>query len=376
MTDEAPQDPTTEITAADRHPPVPEIAPADFHYPFGAEGAPTQLPSPADSAKLSSKKTYTYAMICAVFGILFGVVIAVYLGGFDHRAGPDDLGLVHSAADGLQGHLITNWDGKLAYRLTIAPGDPQQRVAFALAVTNSPRPVAFDFQTKDPLGFVLCTGNIVLKFDPTKAKALAATAQQFPGGQANAAPAAPDQAAQAVEVARLESQELDRERGKDIFQNDIGSDGGIESITAQGELPCDRKASERAVSWTFTSNFPTLAEQGQLGQASPEVLAAAASQASAAPQPSAARRSYKSKAPAPPVTYSIEGDDDIMEFDVARGIISTMTGKIYLIDKKSTEGLSPAWQDFPVRIHYVCNQVSGCTLMHAGAGVLHVRMSK
>jgi len=373
MTEEGEQDPDKEIAEPEQSPPPPVVAAADFHYPFGSAEAPTQLAAPADSPKLTAKKTYIYAVICAGLGILVGVAIADHYGSFDRVSGPDDLGLVSSDADGLKGHLITNWDGKLEYRLTIVPGDPQQRAGFSLAVTNSPHPVAFDIQIKDPLGFVLCGGTIAVKFDPTKAQAVAAAPSQPQGGQANTANGGPDQTAQAAAAARSEAQEANREQGKNIFENDIGKDGEIESITAQGELPCSKKAYARAVSWSYTSNFPSLAEQAQLSQPPQE---AAVSEAAAPSAPSAVRKRAKAKAPAPPVSYSIEGDDDIMEFDVARGVISTITGKTYLIDKKSAESSAPAWQDFPVRIHYVCNQSSGCTLMHAGAGVLHVRMSR
>jgi hypothetical protein len=75
-------------------------------------------------------------------------------------------------------------------------------------------------------------------------------------------------------------------------------------------------------------------------------------------------------------SYSIEGDDAIVEYDVTRGIVETISGKTFLIYKKSGEDVGSKWQDYPVSIHYRCDRTSMCTLTNAGAGALRARMSR
>ncbi len=375
MIDTGHQDPDDDLDEHDKRPPIPELTEADLHYPYGAGSVPAAVaPPPTEKPpKPPINKTLVFAVIGTGLGLLVGIAIAAQLGRFDRLTGPYDLGSVNSSADGLNGHLFTEWDGKLEYRLTITPVYPQQRAGFALAVTNSPRPISFDIQLKDPVGFVLCGKNILLKFDPTKPQALAAAGLAPGTGQTNAANASLDHTAQAIELARLESQELDREHGKDIFQNDLGKDGEIESISAQGDLSCSRKASENAVSWSFTSSFPSFAEQDDLAKPQAEAPVIAAGPP---PRGSAPRRKAKTRTVETPAPYFTEGDDAIVEFDVSRGIIGTSEGRFFFIDRKIAEGAGAAWQDFPVRIHYTCEQASACTLMHAGLGALHVRMTR
>ena len=81
--------------------------------------------------------------------------------------------------------------------------------------------------------------------------------------------------------------------------------------------------------------------------------------------------------PAPePLPFTIEGDDAIVEFDPSFGVIETRGRKLFLIDKATAAAANTAWQDFPVSIHFHCDQMSNCVLMHSGLGALRVRMKR
>ncbi len=49
-----------------------------------------------------------------------------------------------------------------------------------------------------------------------------------------------------------------------LFQNIYGPAGQIVAISSEGTMPCSKSDWAKAVSWSFTSNFPTLDEQNAL----------------------------------------------------------------------------------------------------------------
>ena len=220
ITDGGRQEPGGERTEADSQNPTGEITDADLHHTLGPFDATTdaeqQPPTYKPSSKPAASPTYTYAVMAAGAGILFGVAFAANFWRTSSPTGPYDLGSATSSANGLKGHLLTTWDKEVEYRLTIGPGDQGQQAGFALAISNPPRPLSFDIQLKNPLGFVLCSTNILLKYDPGNAGLRA--------GNANASNDSGGQIAQGADTAQLEAQELARERGKDIFQNQFGPD--------------------------------------------------------------------------------------------------------------------------------------------------------
>ena len=168
--------------------------------------------------------------------------------------------------------------------------------------------------------------------------------------------------------AQLEAQELKREQGKDIFQNQIAPDGQVAAINAQGEISCSAKAYENTTQWSFSTNFPSLGEQEEWLERQQKM------------RPSAAQKSAARKKAAKPAVkllpFSVEGDDAIIEFDVNRGVIETIGRKTFFIDKTSTQNAGPVWQEYPVSIHFRCNWSSDCTLMHSGAGALRARLRR
>jgi hypothetical protein len=367
MTDLPQQDP-----AAGKPDPGQQVAIADSarQHPgtVASEAAPQSLAS--EPVKSNANATYVYAVIAVGLGILFGVAFALIALRPNGRSNPYDLGSVVSNADGLTGHLVLNWTDKLRYHLVVEPSDPLKLAQFSLAVNRPPRPLSFDIQLKDSAGSALCNRTIVLKFDPKQAAAFAASDGAPQDGTEDAG-----QVAQGVDIAKAEALELKREFGLDIFQNAVGPDGQIASISSEGEIPCSRQAYERATSWSFSPDFPTLDEQAELlkRQAAANNPTEQASVADKAPAP---HRKAKKKPPAPPTAFAIEGDDELVGVDASKGIIETSTRKFFVIDKLAAGDNSAAWQDVPANVHYKCDLNAVCSLRRAGAVVLYARLRR
>jgi hypothetical protein len=319
---------------------------------------------------LSSPPNF-YATVGVGLGILAGIVISWNLGS---PTGPYDLGPVTNGGAGLRGRLFTKWDKKLQYRLTIEPSYQEQMAGFSLAAGNSPHPLSVEIHLQDSQGFVLCGKEIVLRFDPRNPVALAASNPEPPAGKTDAGGKAPDnQVAQGIDFAQLETQEAARERGKDIFQNQIGPEGQIESISSQGSLPCSRESYENTTNWSFSTDFPSVAEQDAMMKRLTETHAAATHPPS---ETSEARRKKVTK-PAPNTQlFFIEGDDVIMDYDASTGIIATRGEKAFSIDKTGAEANALKGRNLPLRIHYRCDQTGNCTLTSASGGALHTRLRR
>jgi hypothetical protein len=342
--------------------------------------APSTVPPPAAKApvagsqKSNPSRTRLYIGIGAVagLGLIFGCIIALISSRMGSPEELHDWGSVTSDSAGLKGHLFTQWDKKLGYRLALQPSDPNRQAGFAFAVAHSPRPLAIEIHLRDAQGFVVCSRAILLKYDPASAPALAASNPAPQAGPADAANAAGNPPAHAVEEL-LAAQEAERELGKEVFKEDIGPDGQIAAIDAQGEFPCSEQAYASAFSWSFAPDFPSLADQDALLKGQNVAQASVGQPPAATPAP---RRKAPRISAAPLLSFTIEGDDAIVEFDVSRGIIETRAGKTFLFNKGSGEIVNPKWQDYPVNIHYKCDQASACTITHSGAGALRVRLSR
>ncbi len=355
MIDTDQQDPNGERKDEDRQHPRGERTDADMHYPFGAPVEP-EPPSPAEEPALNTtKRLYIYAAVTIGVGVLIGMGFAVSSWLTSSPPGTFNLGQATAGAQGLTGQLFTEWNDKLIYRLTIGPTGDEQHAGFALAVSNPPRPVSFDIQVKDPLGFVLCSKTVVLRYDPSLAAAASGQAQD-----------------QAAAIAQMQAQELARERGKDIFQNALGPDGKVATISAQGDIPCTKKAYEKAASWSFSTDFPALAEQAELLKRQAEAEAKAERLAR---QSEAARKKAKRQAAATPLHFAVEGYDRISWSDPSLGVVGTDGGKTFVIDQRSR--LNSGWQAFPANIHYTCDQNAACTITRTGSAVvLHARLRR
>lgn len=380
--DDTPRNPYRIIENSNLRDPFKSIADPAMHYPFvvpadtnrqGPSEEP-QLPPPSPFAgwiqrlrTFTATPTRAYVSLGIGLGILAGVIIAALSWHISNPEGPYDLGTVASTAVGLKGHLFTKWDKRLEYRLALEPGTPKQQAGFAFAVANSPRPLSVGIQLNDGKGFVVCSWEIALKYEARNAAFPTADALT---AKTDAASLSTEQMAQDLDFARQDADELQREQGKDIFQNEIVPDGKIAATNAQGEAPCSKKAYENTSYWSFSPNFPSLAEQEQLLKRREEA------QANAGRLSSATRKRLTAKIAARPLILTIKGDDAIVEYDASRGVIETSAGKIFLFDKSSADGNDSRWQDYPVSVHYKCDQNSSCTLKHAGIDALRVRLRK
>jgi hypothetical protein len=98
--------------------------------------------------------------------------------------------------------------------------------------------------------------------------------------------------------------------------------------------------------------------------------------AGAARASSTASAARKKKAAIQLLPFTVEGDDAIVDFDAAQGVIATRGRKTFFLDKAAGAAADSAWQDYPVNIHYRCDQSSNCTLTHSGLGGLRARMKR
>lgn len=319
-------------------------------------GKPLLQPQPA---KWDKSPIVRFAAIGGFLGIVFGACLIGFTWLFGKPDGPYDLGNSFSTAVGLKGHLYTKWDDdKVQYRLSFEPTEPKTAPAFALAVSNPPRPLSISIQLKDAMGFVLCSRDIALKYDPTASASAPGPADT---GKSGSTPATP------VDMAQLFAAENQREQGKDLFQPLNGPDGQIASINAQGQIPCTDKAYSKVVGWGFTPDFPSLTEQTET------IKQQVAKQVEEVRQ-AAARKRGPQKPVDKTITFSIEGDDSIMGYDPTVGLLETGTGDSFYIEKDASATIMSAWQAFPIRVHYRCDSTSFCTLTQVSSGaVLHAR---
>jgi hypothetical protein len=349
-------------------------------------------PSPlADSAKPADSRTYLYGAVAIAIGILTGVAIgAISL--HQPKATPpptplagqqpglsralNDLGLATSSSQGLKGHLTTQWTEKAVYHVTIEPADATMRSGFALSVSDPPRPLSVNIQLKDRLGFVMCSREVLLKYQARKPADLEVTAPYSTSGKKPrlkkiSAKEGKRRKAEQADFDRKQARELAREHGKDVFQNQLGPDGQIVSISAQGDVPCSQESYERVEGWGFVPDFPTLHEQDRLFSLQP------GTRQTAQQTVQTARRRAAYKSPSKTFSFSLEGDDAVVDFDTSEGVLQTQAGKTFVIDKTSGEGNTAVWQAYPAYFHYRCEQTtSSCTLARAGAAVLHARLKR
>jgi hypothetical protein len=288
-----------------------------------------------------------------------------------------DLGASQSSETGLKGHLTSQWTEKPVYSVTIEPADPAQLGGFAVSVSDPPRPLSIKIQLKDRLGFVVCGSDVLLKYPVKKPADLdqldpKKTTAKKPALRKISAKEAERLKTEQTEFDRHQAQEMQREQGKDVFQNQIGKDGKIVSISAQGNVPCTMESYERVAAWGFVPDFPTLDEQADLTSLQPKAVQAAARTAA-----QRARRRIAYNGPAKTLSFSFEGDDAVVDFDVSGGVLETKAGKTFVIDKSGSQANSAIWQEYPAYFHYRCEQTtSSCTLARSGAGVMHGKLKR
>jgi hypothetical protein len=119
----------------------------------------------------------------------------------------------------------------------------------------------------------------------------------------------------------------------------------------------------------------------------------AGSKSSAGRKASSMRRSFvSSRAPAPdalppasqvaslddaaePMSFTIEGDVTVADYDASQGTIATQEGKTFVIDRTVGESYMAPWQEYRANLHYRCDQGGNCTLFRAGVAVPNAKLS-
>ena len=314
----------------------------------------------ADSAPKPAMKS------SVIFVLLFGVAIVACLGiiaSTQKRPNApnippdaDDLGQGVANASGLRGHLVTRWQkGKTQYMLKIEPLDPRDAVGFSNVTSNPSQPISINIRVLDSAGFALCGKEIDLRFDPTRSlHANAAVTKKSAGAHPPQQPA--------LQQATL--QETARESGKDLFQNIVGSDGAVEALWAQGELPCSPDQYRRFDYWDLTTNFPTIAVQDQ----SPPRTHAESAETTAATK---AKRKLVAKAQVS--TFYIEGDDRVTAYEPSRSLL-VLPGRSFFIPGKSDQTTVADWASDSALIHFKCDQQENCSL-RTGAHAVYGRVN-
>ena len=287
---------------------------------------------------------------------------------------PGDLGPGIVAAAGLRGHLDTKWDGnaktgRLVYQLRIEPMEDRWGAGFSRVTSNPPMPLSVNVRLMDSSGFALCGKEIDFPFNPQNADVpAAAVAQVGADGKklSAAARAAAIQAARQSAITQMQAAEVIREHGKDLFQNQIATDGQVGAVNAQGTLPCSPDQYRQADYWDLNTNFPTLEEQAVLLD------------------PKSALHAKEFDPPGHPAKrtlprwgdgFVIQGDDRVKGYDSARGMLWT-EDKTFAIDKRYGQATASDWSNKYTLIHYKCDQHASCALTAAGqAAVLHARLN-
>jgi hypothetical protein len=245
----------------------------------------------------------------------------------------DDLGAGISQASGLRGHLVTRWQGKAQYMLKIEPLDPRDAEGFAAVTANPSKPISIDIRLIDSAGFALCGKEIVL----------------------------PSMKQNQVQT-----------NGADVFTNILGSDGKVEALWAQGDLPCSPDQYQRFDYWDLTTNFPILAEQDALLGRKPAVQAAETGAAAGPVGGPRGRRKPVVKAPVS--TFYVEGDDQLSMYEASRHLLTDDSGRSFFIAGKSDQTIAANWAANYSHIHFKCDQHANCAL-RTGSGEILGRMS-
>lgn len=334
---------------------------------------------PAKKKTLSAQQeravTRMYVILAAGLGVLAALaVVAFVLMPAKSADNSYDMGTVTSTTTGLKGHLITNWTTRLNYKLTIEPSDSGQFDAFVTAINNPPQPLSVTLQLRDVSGTVLCDNPILLRYDPLK------NVPEFVPGDSPPPASTTKQAAveeairnqaqidQSLTNARLVSEELAREHGNEVFQTVTGKDGQIVSLAAQGTLPCTKKQYESAASWAFMTNFPSILLPVGSGGDENDLASIGARGKDVDGLDSFGEHAVKQKASTPKSHFTVEQDDALVGYQASTGLAETRGGKTFLVEKRDMVAKALNGMEFPIPIHYRCDQFGACALagLHAG----------
>jgi hypothetical protein len=75
------------------------------------------------------------------------------------------------------------------------------------------------------------------------------------------------------------------------------------------------------------------------------------------------------------VSFFMEGDATVADFDSSSGMIQTDEGKTFLIGMPSGVSNTVPWQDYHRNVHYRCDQSGNCTISGAGVVVSNAKLT-
>lgn len=301
-------------------------------------------------------------LILGGFALVAAALVALLL--LHHPSGDtpssdsQDLGDGIYKPAGLRGHMLVRWDGKLHYQVQIEPIDPTMESGFDFVLSNPPRPMALTVHLVDSSGFGLCQKDIVIPFNP--AQNLSPVAAEAPRHAGKAALARWQQEASArkAQLTQAQLQEQTRERGQDLLQKQVDSNGKIIALNAEGDIPCPKSAFKHVDYWVITTNFPTLDEQQALMDHRKEQAAQRTRAAVQAAKQKFARRMN--------TAFYMQGDEHVSSYDPTRTMLNTSPGRSFVIARKSDQAIAASWAAGSALVHYKCDQQASCVLTHSG----------
>lgn len=75
-------------------------------------------------------------------------------------------------------------------------------------------------------------------------------------------------------------------------------------------------------------------------------------------------------------SFTIEGDDKVVDFDLSAGTVTTDGGETFVLAKAILEKNLSVWENSPVHVHYRCDVASSCTISFAGTVLSNIRMER
>lgn len=350
---------------------------------YGYEQEPEEFTDPAEHAleelpvAQPPKNKIPIWMIAGFAALIAFAIFIVYTATKpkDNAPPPGDMGPGVVASAGLRGHLTTRWDGdrktgKLDYQLHVESMEERWQPGFSRAILSPPQPLSVNIRLLDATGFALCGKEIPFHFDAQNAQVTVPMPSAVgPNGKKLSAAerTAAYQAARQSAITQMQAVQVVRERGHDVFQNQIGPEGLVTAVNVQGALPCSPDQYQRASYWDMNTNFPTLDEQAALLDPRAAALKAKESEPGAHPAKRTSNR--------PQTGFVFQGDERVTEYDAARGQLWTQ-GRTFRIDRMVGQATAMAWANNNTLIHYRCDQQANCALTApGGSAVLHAHVN-
>lgn len=232
-----------------------------------------------------------------------------------------DLGAGVSNVTGLRGSLKTRWMGNaVQYQLEMEPIDLLDRTGFDFVIANPPGPLVLHMKLMDSTGYVVCGKDVLFPND----------------GQA------PGQA--------------DGKQGQDVMQTAVGDDGKADSLSAQGTLPCTPQQYKQVDYWDFTTNFPTLSEQDELGMRARQLKA----------RQKAEEEKAREQQKRGPGDFYLVGDDQAAGYDASHTVLRTQLNRTFLVGGQGQQATASAWAGNGTLFRYKCDPHSRCVLTGGG----------